>query len=72
MEVSEAKGLKALEDENRRLKNQLAEAMLDIVMPKDIVHQKKVLTPAAMRTAVAHLREGHGVSERRACPTRPW
>jgi putative transposase len=31
MDVSEAKRLKALEDENKKLKKLLAEAMLDVV-----------------------------------------
>jgi putative transposase len=37
MEVSEAKRLKALEDENRRLKKLLAEAMLDNAALKDVL-----------------------------------
>ena len=37
MEVSDAKRLKALEDENRRLKKLLAESMLDNVALKDIL-----------------------------------
>lgn len=36
LEVSDAKRLKALEDENRRLKNLLADAHLDIAMLKDV------------------------------------
>lgn len=40
MEVSEAKRLKALEDENARLKKLLAEAMLDNAMLKDIASKK--------------------------------
>ena len=36
MEVSEAKRLRALEDENAKLKKLLAEAMLDIAVLKDI------------------------------------
>jgi putative transposase len=36
MEVSEAKRLKALEDENARLKKLLAEAMLDNAVLKDL------------------------------------
>ena len=36
LEVSEARRLKALEDENRRLKKLLAEAMLDNAALKDI------------------------------------
>jgi putative transposase len=37
MEVSDAKRLRGLEDENRRLKKLLAEAMLDDAALKDIL-----------------------------------
>ena len=37
MEVSEAKRLKALEDENRRLKKLLAESMLDVATLKELL-----------------------------------
>jgi putative transposase len=40
MEVSEAKRLRALEDENAKLKKLLAEAMLDIAVLKDISSKK--------------------------------
>jgi putative transposase len=40
LEVSDAKRLRALEDENRRLKKLLAEAMLDNAMLKDITTKK--------------------------------
>lgn len=40
MEVSEAKRLKVLEDENARLKKLLAEAMLDNAVLKDIAGKK--------------------------------
>lgn len=40
MEVSEAKRLKSLEDENRRLKTLLADAHLDSAMLKDINSKK--------------------------------
>jgi putative transposase len=40
LEVSEAKRLKALEDENARLKKLLAEAMLDNAVLKDIAAKK--------------------------------
>lgn len=36
LEVSEAKRLKSLEDENARLKKLLAEAMLDVAVLKDL------------------------------------
>lgn len=40
MDVSEAKRLKALEDENAKLKKLLAEAMLDNAVLKDIAGKK--------------------------------
>ena len=40
LEVSEARRLKALEDENARLKRLLAEAILDNAMLKDIAAKK--------------------------------
>ncbi|MBN3868559.1 transposase [Gluconobacter kondonii] len=47
LEVSEAKRLKALEDENSRLKCLLTDAMLDNAELKEIVG--KVVTPVAKR-----------------------
>lgn len=40
LEVSEARRLKALEDENARLKKLLAEAMLDNAMLRDVAARK--------------------------------
>lgn len=40
LEVSEAKRLRSLEDENRRLKKLLAETMLDNAMLKDLATKK--------------------------------
>jgi putative transposase len=40
MTVSEARRLKVLEEENRKLKKLLAEAMLDVAMLKDIASKK--------------------------------
>jgi putative transposase len=40
LEVSEAKRLRALEDENARLKKLLAEAMLDNAVLKDLASKK--------------------------------
>jgi putative transposase len=40
MDVSEARRLRALEDENAKLKKLLAEAMLDNAMLKDIASKK--------------------------------
>ncbi|MGI9127499.1 MAG: IS3 family transposase [Roseomonas sp.] len=66
LEVTEAKRLRALEEENAKLKKLLAEAMLDIAVLKDISF-KKMVTPGAKRDAVAHARGCYGLSERRAC-----
>ena len=40
MDVSDAKRLRALEEENTKLKKLLAETMLDVVMLKDIASKK--------------------------------
>ena len=40
MDVSEAKRLRGLEDENARLKRLLAEAMLDNAAPRDLLGKK--------------------------------
>jgi putative transposase len=40
MDVSEAKRLRALEDENAKLKKLLAEAMLDVAVLKDLNSKK--------------------------------
>jgi len=66
LEVSEAKRLRALEEENAKLKRLLADAMLDNAALKDLLG-KKMVTPAACREAGAHLRGGFAMSERRAC-----
>ncbi|XUY30216.1 IS3 family transposase (plasmid) [Agrobacterium sp. rho-8.1] len=66
MEVSEAKRLKALEDENAKLKKLLAEQMLDVAALRELLG-KKMVGPAAKREAVTHLKVTMGLSERRAC-----
>jgi hypothetical protein len=66
MEVSEAKRLKALEEENAKLKKLLAEQMLDAAALGELL-SKKMLGPAAKRAAVAHLQAFMSLSERRAC-----
>ena len=40
MDVSDAKRLRALEDENAKLKRLLAESMLDIAMLRDVASKK--------------------------------
>ena len=66
LEVSDAKRLRVLEDENGKLKRLLAEAILDNAGLKDLL-SKKMVAPAAKREAVAHLQATLGMSERRAC-----
>jgi transposase InsO family protein len=66
MDVSDAKRLRSLEDENRKLKKLLAESMLDQAALKELL-TKKMVRPAAKREAVAHLRNVLQMSERRAC-----
>nr|WP_153006246.1 IS3 family transposase [Sphingomonas sanguinis] len=66
LEISEARRLKALEDENARLKRLLADAMLDNAALKEM-GGKKLVTPDAKRRAVHLIRERLGLSERRAC-----
>ncbi|WP_407653952.1 IS3 family transposase [Brevundimonas bullata] len=66
MSVSDAQRLRALEDENGKLKRLLADAMLDKAALNDLL-SKKLVGPAAMRQAVAHVKATFGVSERRAC-----
>ncbi len=66
MEVSVAKRLKALEEENRRLKRLVADQALDIQMLKDVA-SKKMVSSRAWRDAADHLAGDYRVSVRRAC-----
>ena len=66
LDVSEARRLKMLTDENAKLKKLLAEAMLDNAMLKEL-NSKKMVTPVVKRQAVAHLGQLFEVSQRRAC-----
>lgn len=50
LDISEAKGLDALEDENRKLKKLLAESMPDNAALNDLL--KKIVGPAAKREAM--------------------
>ena len=54
MEVSEAKRLRQLGDENAKLKKLLAEQMLDAAALRELL-SKKMVGPVAKREAVAHL-----------------
>lgn len=62
LEVSDARRLKALEDENANQKKLLAEAMLDNAILMDC-HAAKVAAPGGKREAVAHVMAVHGVSQ---------
>ncbi|WP_271595897.1 IS3 family transposase [Bradyrhizobium sp. CCBAU 25360] len=66
MDVSEAKRLRALEEENAKLKKLLAEQMLDAAALRELLF-KKMVGPAAKRAAIAHLQAVMSLSERRAC-----
>jgi len=66
MDVSDARKLKALEEENRKLKKLLAETVLDAATLKEML-TKKLLTPRARRLAVSWAIEGKDYSQRRAC-----
>jgi putative transposase len=65
MEISEAGKLKALEEDNRKLKKLLAETMLDVDYEGDA--RKKLLTPSLRRRAVTWTISERYHSQRRAC-----
>ena len=62
-----------LEDENRKLKQLVADLSLDKHILQDVL-AKKALTPGRQRETVAHVQASHGVSERCGCPAiaRRW
>ncbi|HEU4630223.1 MAG TPA: IS3 family transposase [Gemmatimonadaceae bacterium] len=66
LQVAETKRLKALEDENRRLKKIVADQALDLAMLRDVVGRKLVTAPSRRRV-VTYLTAAYRVSERRAC-----
>jgi putative transposase len=61
LDVFEARRLKALEDENAKLKRMLADATLDNVALKE-----KMMTPAGHREAAGYLRSTYEMSQRPA------
>ena len=81
MDVSDAKRLKALEDENARVKKLLAKQMLDAAALRELQSKKCQGPPESslrrlrklvcQREAVAHLQARMGLSERRALTPRP-
>ena len=64
--VGELRRVKQLEDENRKLKQLVADLSLDKHILQE-VSVKKALTPGRRREVVAHVQAAHGVSERRSC-----
>ncbi|WP_138069739.1 IS3 family transposase [Sulfitobacter sp. EhC04] len=66
MEVSDAAKLRAVTDENAKLKRLLADAMLDNVVLKDLPG-KELTTPAERRAAALKAMREHDISQRRAC-----
>ncbi|MBU2654896.1 IS3 family transposase [Acidomonas methanolica] len=66
MEVSEARRLKALEEENAKLKRLLAESVMDVSTLKDLLG-KKLVTPGLRREAVTWAITERDYSQRRAC-----
>jgi putative transposase len=78
MDLSDAKRLKQLEDENAKLKRLLADAMLDRAIAAPLVQAngeggsegslgKALTTPMARRDAVLRAMNDHPISQRRAC-----
>ncbi|WCB45559.1 transposase [Nitratidesulfovibrio vulgaris] len=65
LNVSEARRLQGLEEENQRLKPLVAEQALDFRCSKK--SWEKRIEPAESRLAVHYAIEMHGYSERRAC-----
>jgi putative transposase len=65
MTVSEAKRLKHLEEENRKLKKLLAETMLEKTALEDLV--KISCKPAERRRLAGYLMTRHGPSQRTVC-----
>ncbi|MDX2253475.1 MAG: IS3 family transposase [Nitrospira sp.] len=66
LEVSDVKKLRQPEDENRRLKQMVADQALDIQALKAI-NRKKLVAPKAKRAVAQWSTERFGLSERRVC-----
>ena len=65
MEVSEARRLKALQDENAKLKRLLAESVMDVSTLKELL-EKKLVTPGLQLEAVTWAIMKRDYSQRRA------
>ncbi|TWT17273.1 IS3 family transposase [Luteimonas marina] len=64
--VSELRRLRQLEEENRKLKQLVADLSLDKAMLQDVLN-KKALRPAQRKALVGHLIDRYRVGVRRAC-----
>jgi putative transposase len=62
MDVSDARRLKALEEENAKLKKLLAEPMIDVSTLREML-TKKILTPGSRRRAVNWAIDERGFSQ---------
>ena len=69
MDGSDAKRLKALEDENEKPKKLLADQMPEASALRELL-SKKMEAPASKREAVAHRRSAWRWPK--GCPTSPW
>lgn len=65
MGVSELRRLRQLEEENRKLKQLVADLSLDKVILQDA--SKKALRPAQRKALIGYLMSQYGVSVKRAC-----
>src|SRR5215210_1549413 len=63
--TGEVRRLKVLEDENRKLKQLVADLSLDKQILQDVL--RKALAPAQLRLHAEYLQAAYQVSERRTC-----
>jgi hypothetical protein len=64
--LNELRELRQLREENRKLKTLVADLTLDKHILQEVL-SKKGLKPAARRQFVSEIRQGHKLSEKRAC-----
>ena len=68
MEISDARKLKALEDENRRLKKLLAESMLDASTLKEMLRPPTLRSPWLSRSSSYGQRSARQVTKKTCWP----